>query len=55
VIGRRDILAADYETLLSDLRRALAAVARPKSVRSVQAPGPSPSPIVSEPGGTRHA
>ena len=55
VIGRRDILAADYERLVDDLRRALAAVARPKTARSGHAPGPSPSPSVSESGGTRHA
>jgi ribonuclease P protein component len=55
VIGRRDILAADYGALVDDLRRALKAVAKPKGARSVQALGPSPSPSVSESGGTRHA
>jgi ribonuclease P protein component len=55
VIGRRDILAADYERLVDDLRRALAAVARPKTARSGHVPGPSPSPSVSDSGGSRHA
>jgi len=55
VIGRRDILTAEYETLVDDLRRALAAVARPKSARSVKAPALTPSPTVSEPPGTPHA
>jgi ribonuclease P protein component len=33
VIGRRDILTADYQILIEDLRRALAAVTKPKSAR----------------------
>lgn len=55
VIGRRDILTADYETLVEDLRRALPVVARPTSARPVKAGGPSPSPTVGEPRGTPHA
>jgi len=31
IIGRRDILSADFEMLIDDLRRALRAVTRPKS------------------------
>jgi ribonuclease P protein component len=34
VIGRRDILTADYQILMEDLRRALAVVTRPKGARS---------------------
>jgi ribonuclease P protein component len=33
VIGRRDILTADYQVLIEDLRRALATVTKPKSAR----------------------
>jgi ribonuclease P protein component len=55
VIGRRDILTADYATLVDDLRRALTVVARPKSVRSVKAADPTPSPTVGDPRGTPHA
>ena len=54
VIGRRDILSADYETLIEDLRRALKAVRRPK-----ERPAPRPDPgILSkdrEPGGSHNA
>lgn len=34
VIGRRDILAADYRVLIEDLRRALRTVTKPKLPRS---------------------
>jgi ribonuclease P protein component len=34
LIGRRDILTADYRVLIDDLRRALRAVTRPKGVQS---------------------
>jgi ribonuclease P protein component len=34
VIGRRDILTADYQVLIEDLRRALAVVTKPKGARS---------------------
>jgi ribonuclease P protein component len=55
VIGRRDILAADYDTLIADLRRALTAVTRPRSARPVKEPGSSPSPSVGYTRGTSHA
>jgi ribonuclease P protein component len=42
VIGRRDILTADYRVLIEDLRRALRTVTKPKTPR----PGESPSPAV---------
>ena len=38
IIGRRDILTADYQILLEDLRRALKAVARPKDARPGKVP-----------------
>jgi ribonuclease P protein component len=34
VIGRRDILTADYRILIEDLRRALAVVTKPRGARS---------------------
>ena len=55
VIGRRDILAADYDTLIADLRRAFAAVTKPRSARPVKEPGSSPSPSVGHTRGTSHA
>jgi ribonuclease P protein component len=50
LIGRRDILAADYRILIDDLRRALRAVTRPKDVRT----GPH-SQTEGERRGTSHA
>jgi ribonuclease P protein component len=54
VIGRRDILSADYETLIEDLRRALKAVRRPK-----ERPAPRPDAAIlskdREPGGSHNA
>ena len=55
VIGRRDILAADYDTLIVDLRRALTAVTKPRIPRAVKEPGRSPSSSVGHTRGTSHA
>lgn len=44
VIGRRDILTADYGLLIEDLRRALAVVTKPKGPRSPQRGAEPPSP-----------
>jgi ribonuclease P protein component len=38
VIGRRDILAADYHMLVADLERALAVVTKPRPARSESGP-----------------
>jgi ribonuclease P protein component len=51
VIGRRDILTADYRLLIDDLRRALRVVTKPKSLRPAE---PSP-PTDGERRGTSHA
>jgi ribonuclease P protein component len=51
VIGRRDILTADYRLLIDDLRRALRVVTKPKSARPAE---PSP-PTDGERRGTPHA
>ncbi|MCB8821678.1 ribonuclease P protein component [Microvirga rosea] len=42
VIGRRDILTADYDQLLDDLRRALRVVTKPKTARPEGRPTSSP-------------
>ncbi len=52
VIGRRDILHAPYETLLDDLHRGLAAVAKPKSAGKAAVKG-VPSWSLSSSGGER--
>ncbi|HEX2135727.1 MAG TPA: ribonuclease P protein component, partial [Microvirga sp.] len=54
VIGRRDILSADFADLVEDLRRALAVVTKPKSARPVKEAGPSPSPSLGEGRGASH-
>ena len=54
VIGRRDILTADFEVLVDDLRRALAVVTKPASARPVKQSNPSPSPSLGEGRGTSH-
>jgi len=51
VIGRRDILTADYRLLIDDLRRALRVVTKPKSLR----PAEPPPPTDGERRGTSHA
>jgi ribonuclease P protein component len=55
VIGRRDILAADYDVLIEDLRRALRVVTKPKAARPTERSGESPSPTDGERRGTSHA
>ena len=56
VIGRRDILTADYRGLIDDLRRALAVVTKPKA-RPKAAPEARPhsSSTDGERRGTSHA
>jgi ribonuclease P protein component len=56
VIGRRDILTADYRLLIDDLRRALRVVTKPK-VPNSKSPRPSEShsPTDGERRGTSHA
>jgi len=54
VIGRRDILAADYDVLIDDLRRALRVVTKPKTARPEGRPTPS-SPPNGERRGHSHA
>ncbi len=58
VIGRRDILTADYRGLIDDLRRALAVVTKPKAPRPKDRPHGSPAdpPLTDgERRGTPHA
>jgi ribonuclease P protein component len=55
VIGRRDILAADYGALIDDLRRALDAVTRPKGARPTQLSAEPPPPTDGERRGISHA
>lgn len=54
VIGRRDILTADYGVLIDDLRRALRVVTKPKTARPEGRPTPS-SPPNGERRGHSHA
>jgi ribonuclease P protein component len=55
VIGRRDILAADFRALVADLRRALAVVTKPKGTPPVKPEGTPPSPGVGPRQGVSHA
>lgn len=55
IIGRRDILTADYDLLVDDLRRALRVVTKPKSVRTTDRPVPSSPPSNGERRGHSHA
>nr|WP_246504889.1 ribonuclease P protein component [Microvirga antarctica] len=55
IIGRRDILTADYDVLIDDLRRALRVVTKPKSTRSEDRPPSSSPPINGERRGQTHA
>ena len=48
VIGRRDILAADYRILIEDLRRALRTVTKPKTPRPGHPHPPPPAARVAE-------
>jgi ribonuclease P protein component len=54
VIGRRDILSADFDVLIDDLRRALRAVTRPKSAPPAERSSSSP-PSNGERRGHSHA
>ena len=54
IIGRRDILTADYHMLIDDLRRALRAVTKPKSVSPAERSSSSP-PSNGERRGHSHA
>ena len=57
VIGRRDILAADFGGLIDDLRRALKTVTKPKSAARAGQPPQSPAapPSTGERRGIPHA
>jgi ribonuclease P protein component len=55
IIGRRDILAADYEVLVDDLRRALRVVTKPKGARPTDRPVSSSPPSNGERRGHSHA
>ncbi|WP_134497103.1 ribonuclease P protein component [Microvirga pakistanensis] len=55
IIGRRDILTADYDVLINDLRRALRVVTKPKSAQASDRPLPSSPPIKGERRGHSHA
>jgi ribonuclease P protein component len=55
IIGRRDILAADYDVLIDDLRRALRVVTKQKSPRPVAGSIPSSPPLNGERRGHTHA
>jgi ribonuclease P protein component len=55
VIGRRDILTADYDVLMNDLRRALRVVTQPKSARPEGRTEPSTPPTNGERRGHSHA
>jgi ribonuclease P protein component len=48
IIGRRDILTADYDLLIDDLRRALRVVTKPKTIRSEDRPASSSPPTNGE-------
>ncbi|HEV2605479.1 MAG TPA: ribonuclease P protein component [Microvirga sp.] len=54
VIGRRDILAADYQMLIDDLQRALRTVTKPKTQRPHNPAQPTP-PTDGERRGSSHA
>jgi ribonuclease P protein component len=54
IIGRRDILTADYNLLIDDLRRALRTVTKPRSNRPSDRPS-SPTPANGERRGHTHA
>ncbi|MXQ11635.1 ribonuclease P protein component [Microvirga makkahensis] len=55
IIGRREILTADYDVLIDDLRRALRVVTKPKSAQISDRPLPSSPPIKGERRGHSHA
>ncbi|MCB5173984.1 MULTISPECIES: ribonuclease P protein component [Microvirga] len=55
IIGRRDILTADYDVLVDDLRRALRVVTKPKSARPPDRSVSSSPPSNGERRGHSHA
>ena len=55
IIGRRDILGADFSVLIDDLRRALKAVTKPKSAPPAERPLSSSPPPNGERRGHPHA
>lgn len=55
IIGRRDILTADYDDLIGDLRRALRVVTKPKSAPPADRPLSSSPPSNGERRGHSHA
>ncbi len=55
IIGRRDILTADHDILIDDLRRALRIVTKPKAVRPADRPSSSSPPSNGERRGHSHA
>jgi ribonuclease P protein component len=55
IIGRRDILGADFGLLIDDLRRALKAVTKPKSASPAERPLSSSPPPNGERRGHPHA
>ena len=55
VIGRRDILSADFDVLIDDLRRALRTVTKPKNPAPAERTKPSSPPSNGERRGHSHA
>ena len=55
IIGRRDILSADFDLLIDDLRRALRTVTKPKGTPPAERPLPSSPPTNGERRGHSHA
>ncbi|SCY07389.1 ribonuclease P protein component [Microvirga guangxiensis] len=55
IIGRREILTADYDVLIDDLRRALRVVTKPKSAHLSDRTLPSSPPSQGERRGHSHA
>ncbi|WP_114944700.1 ribonuclease P protein component [Microvirga calopogonii] len=55
IIGRRDILSADFDLLIDDLRRALRTVTKPRSAPPAERRPPSSPPTNGERRGHSHA
>jgi len=55
IIGRRDILSADFDLLIDDLRRALRTVTKPRSAPPAERRPPSSPPPNGERRGHSHA
>jgi ribonuclease P protein component len=55
IIGRRDILTADFDVLIEDLQRALRTVIKPKGARPADRPLSSSPPSNGERRGNSHA